>query len=442
MANYELSNRIYELRVQKGLSQKELGAILGVSNKAVSKWETGTAIPKTETLIKLAEVFEISTEELLNMALPLQNTQAKEEGIILNPINARNGKTLGEFRAENGLYLKDVAEKIGVDEARLQEIEDSYLVPDDIAEKLVVAYNLPENNFAKPVYKSKTITKKYFLKTAFIYEIIIGFICAIPIFIGGMLESFAGIFNVDTLEDVARNVSEIYYYLSPVIITVGCIRLGKYLTEKSEYFGDFNRYRFLYATVPVAASVAIDSILSFISGLIYDYIRDVPDGFVSFAFQILQVVLNLLLSVASTAVIVIILAMLMNIVIEHNKERARMIFKKIAIFVTASSVIAFIVEYFDTRFMWYEGSFHWTTAYSFYPIEKLFPYAVNLAIVWLVYSIMVNNDKPKKEKWAFTILPLVSIWKMVISLAIGFIFLGFEYLLEMLGEWMDTLIFS
>lgn len=66
MANYELSNRIYELRKQKGFSQKELGAILGVSNKAVSKWETGTAIPKTETLIKLSEVFEISTEELLN----------------------------------------------------------------------------------------------------------------------------------------------------------------------------------------------------------------------------------------------------------------------------------------------------------------------------------------------------------------------------------------
>lgn len=67
MANYELSNRIYELRKQKNLSQKELGAILGVSNKAVSKWETGSATPKTETLIKLAEVFEISPEELLKL---------------------------------------------------------------------------------------------------------------------------------------------------------------------------------------------------------------------------------------------------------------------------------------------------------------------------------------------------------------------------------------
>ena len=54
MANYELSNRIYELRTQKGLSQKELGGLLGVSNKAVSKWETGTAIPKTEEIMVIS----------------------------------------------------------------------------------------------------------------------------------------------------------------------------------------------------------------------------------------------------------------------------------------------------------------------------------------------------------------------------------------------------
>lgn len=66
MTDYELGNRIYELRKAKGLSQKDLGSLLGVSNKAVSKWETGAALPKTETLIKLASVFDISAEELLN----------------------------------------------------------------------------------------------------------------------------------------------------------------------------------------------------------------------------------------------------------------------------------------------------------------------------------------------------------------------------------------
>lgn len=432
MANYELSNRIYELRTQKGLSQKELGAILGVSNKAVSKWETGTAIPKTETLIKLAEVFEISTEELLNMALPLQNTPTKEEGIILNPINARMGKTLGEFRAEQGLYLKDVAEKIGVSEEELQAVEDSYLVPDEIANKLVVAYNLPENNFAKPVYKSKTVTKKYFLKTAFIYEIIIGFICAIPLVFGGVLESFAGIFNVDTLEDVARDVSEIYYYLSPIIITVGCIRLGKYLTEKSGYFGDFDKYRFLYATVPVAASVSINEISNLIFELIRDYVREGTDGFASVAIQLLQVVLSFLLSIVSTAVIVIVLAMLMNIAIEHNKERARTVFKKIAILVTISSVIAFVIE----RVIYAINFNHFDLVPDF---EDIWIYGINIFMVWLAYSIKEQN--PKKEKWAFKILPLLSIWGMMIELVIGLVGLGFDYLLEMLGKWVDSLIF-
>ena len=442
MANYELSNRIYELRTQKGLSQKELGAILGVSNKAVSKWETGTAIPKTETLIKLAEVFEISTEELLNMALPLQNSQPRNESIMINPANARIGKTLSEFRAEKGLFLKDVAEKIGVSEEELQQIEESDLVPDEIANKLVTAYNLTTNDFAKPVYKSKTVTRKDFLKTAFIYEIIVGFICVAPLVLGGMLESFAEIFDVDSLEYVARDVQDFYYYLSPIVITVGCILFSKYMTEKSGYLGDFKRYRFLYGTIPAAAPIAIDSLLNFVSGLIYDYIRDVPDRISNFGFQLLQVVLSLILSVISTAVIVIVLAMLMNIVIEYNKERARLVFKKIAIFVTASSVIGLVFEYFGTRIWWNEGSFHWTTVYSFDPIERILPYAISVAIVWLVYSTMVSNNNPKKEKWAFTILPLLSIWKMMISLAFGLIFLGFEYLLEMLGEWVDSIIFS
>lgn len=321
MANYELSNKIYELRTQKGLSQKELGAILGVSNKAVSKWETGTAIPKTETLIKLAEVFEISTEELLNMALPLQNTQTKEEGIILNPINARMGKTLAEFRAERGLYLKDVAEKIGVSEEELQAVEDSYLVPDEIAEKLVVAYKLPENNFAKPIYKSKTVTKKYFLKTAFIYEIIIGLITIIPSILGSALAIIATSFDSYALKDFSWYITDLHLIVSPITATVGCILLGKYLTEKSGYIGDFNRYRFLYATVPVAASSAITSFTWFVIGMVADYVRDTFGSIKTPMYALVQGAIELIFSLIGTAVIVIVLATLMNSAIEQNLEK-------------------------------------------------------------------------------------------------------------------------
>lgn len=43
MGNYNFGNYICELREKKGLSQSELGAKLGVTNKAVSKWENGVS---------------------------------------------------------------------------------------------------------------------------------------------------------------------------------------------------------------------------------------------------------------------------------------------------------------------------------------------------------------------------------------------------------------
>ena len=434
MANYELSNRIYELRTQKGLSQKELGAILGVSNKAVSKWETGTAIPKTETLIKLAEVFEVSTEELLNMALPLHNLPPTNERPITIPTNARIGKTLSEFRAEKGLYLKDVAEKIGVSENELHLIEESNLVPDEIADKLVLAYNLPENNFAKPVFKPKTVTKKYFLKTAFIYEMITGLISAIPLIFASTLATFARFFDTSTLEDISWYIRDLHLIVSPIVATVGGVLLGKYLTEKSGYIGDFNRYRFLYATIPVAAPVAINALETFVLRFIYNCYQDNAEKVSSIFATLLQGALELVFSVVATAIIVIILAMLMNNAIEPSFKKARQIFQKIAIFVTTSSVLACVIDFFDAQVYWSDGQFQWKSYKSFNPIETLLPYVVSIVIVWLVYSITEHN--PKKEKWAFKILPLLSIWGIAIAVVIEFIGLGFDYLLEMLADWM------
>jgi transcriptional regulator with XRE-family HTH domain len=67
MDNMDFANRIYELRRNKGLSQKELGDMLGVSNKAVSKWENGESMPKTSTMLKLAEILEIDGNELIGL---------------------------------------------------------------------------------------------------------------------------------------------------------------------------------------------------------------------------------------------------------------------------------------------------------------------------------------------------------------------------------------
>ena len=49
-----LGETIYRLRKEKGLSQDELGKLVGVSNKAVSKWETYEANPDITLLPLLA----------------------------------------------------------------------------------------------------------------------------------------------------------------------------------------------------------------------------------------------------------------------------------------------------------------------------------------------------------------------------------------------------
>ena len=65
MDKYAFGNRILEKRTEKGLSQKELAALIGVSDKAVSKWETGESMPRIKSLEALAAVLGTTPEVLL-----------------------------------------------------------------------------------------------------------------------------------------------------------------------------------------------------------------------------------------------------------------------------------------------------------------------------------------------------------------------------------------
>ena len=53
-------------RRERGLTQKELADILFISNKAVSKWETGVSIPDVGLLVPLAEALNVTVTELLS----------------------------------------------------------------------------------------------------------------------------------------------------------------------------------------------------------------------------------------------------------------------------------------------------------------------------------------------------------------------------------------
>ena len=54
-----------ELRNEKGLTQEQLAEKLNVSNRSVSRWETGSTLPDISLLIALADYYEVDIKELL-----------------------------------------------------------------------------------------------------------------------------------------------------------------------------------------------------------------------------------------------------------------------------------------------------------------------------------------------------------------------------------------
>jgi len=73
MDRYVTGAMIKRLREKDGLSQADLAEKLHISDKAVSKWETGKGLPDISLLELLAKVFRISVVELLN-GLNIKNT--------------------------------------------------------------------------------------------------------------------------------------------------------------------------------------------------------------------------------------------------------------------------------------------------------------------------------------------------------------------------------
>ena len=63
---YDLGEKIKRLRFEKKWSQDVLAEKIGVGRQYISRYETGRVLPSADTLRKLAEIFEVSVDYLLN----------------------------------------------------------------------------------------------------------------------------------------------------------------------------------------------------------------------------------------------------------------------------------------------------------------------------------------------------------------------------------------
>lgn len=73
-----LSDKIHYCRKKEGLSQEALAEKLGVSRQAVSKWETGDAVPEVGKLLLLADAFGVTTDWLLSDDEPQEENKSAE----------------------------------------------------------------------------------------------------------------------------------------------------------------------------------------------------------------------------------------------------------------------------------------------------------------------------------------------------------------------------
>lgn len=78
------SKNLKTLRKQKGFSQEELASRLHVVRQTISKWEKNLSVPDADTLIRLAEILEVSVSELLGSKI--ENENENENGNVTNDV--------------------------------------------------------------------------------------------------------------------------------------------------------------------------------------------------------------------------------------------------------------------------------------------------------------------------------------------------------------------
>ena len=116
MKKQTLGMMISTLRKEKGMTQLELAEKMGVTDKAVSKWERDLSFPDINSIPKLAEIFEVSVDELMQVKTETKENISKNKvdeivDIALKGIGIAMGiavtvlSTLGEVETKSAFIM-------------------------------------------------------------------------------------------------------------------------------------------------------------------------------------------------------------------------------------------------------------------------------------------------------------------------------------------------
>ncbi|MCD8119586.1 MAG: helix-turn-helix transcriptional regulator [Lachnospiraceae bacterium] len=118
MENTDLGRKIALLRKERNWTQEMLAQVLGVSNQAVSKWESGICCPDVLLLPEIADQFGISLDELFGRE---SNSARSETGGDAADEKAAEGNASKGIATENGVKIVD-GELPWKDDGRLRAV--------------------------------------------------------------------------------------------------------------------------------------------------------------------------------------------------------------------------------------------------------------------------------------------------------------------------------
>lgn len=86
-----LGENIYRLRIEKNLSQGGLADALEVSRQSVSKWENNSAVPELDKLVKMAQLFGVSLDELVTGDRTIEPEHSPSQPVTEQAAPAKQG---------------------------------------------------------------------------------------------------------------------------------------------------------------------------------------------------------------------------------------------------------------------------------------------------------------------------------------------------------------
>ena len=95
-----LGDIIRELRIKKGLEQKELANILKVHKGTISNWENNKRVPDNEMLLTMADFFGVSTDYLLG--------RIKKEEELKNKVSEEKASEILKAMEEIGIDIENI----------------------------------------------------------------------------------------------------------------------------------------------------------------------------------------------------------------------------------------------------------------------------------------------------------------------------------------------